>query len=141
MAVLESISARQLEQALSREYRQYLTGHLQRPQPHLQHIEDDIEVGISHYREFTADKPHIHPVATEHGYVLEGSLRLLLLDGSHREVQFDAGDFFVLQPGVGYATKNAPGTKILFIKSPGVNDKQELAPTEEVTAWLSAWDV
>ena len=140
MAILESISRQQLEQALEKEYRQYLTGHLQRPHPHLQHIEDDIEVGISHYKEFTADKPHVHPVATEHGYVLEGSLRLLLLDGSDREAQFNAGDFFVLQPGVGYATKNAAGTKILFIKSPGINDKQELPLTEKVTTWLSAWD-
>ena len=141
MDVLESITRQQLEQALAKEYRQYLTGHLQHPQPHLQHIEDDIEIGISHYREFTADKPHVHPVATEHAYVLEGSLRLLLLDGSNREAQYNAGDFFVLQPGVGYATKNAAGTKILFIKSPGTNDKQTLTPTEEVTAWLSAWDV
>ena len=46
---LEWIRGEALENALAQEYRQYLTGHLQRPQPHLPHIEDDSEVGISHY--------------------------------------------------------------------------------------------
>ena len=137
---LEWIRGSQLDDALSREYRQYLTGHLHRPQPYLQHIEDDIEVGISHYRTFTADKPHVHPVATEHGYILQGSLRLRLLDGSNTEQEFHAGDFFVLQPGVGYATKSAPDTKILFIKSPGINDKTEVPVNEELAQWLSSWD-
>lgn len=137
---LEWIRGVDLDAALSREYRQYLTGQLQRPQPHLQHIEDDIEVGISHYRTFTADKPHVHPVATEHGYILQGCLRLLLLDGSDTEQEFHAGDFFVLMPGVGYATKSAPDTKILFIKSPGINDKTDAPVTEELARWLSSWD-
>ena len=137
---LEWIRGEALENALAQEYRQYLTGHLQRPQPHLQHIEDDIEVGISHYRTFTADKPHVHPVATEHGYILQGCLRLRLLDGSEQEQEFHAGDFFVLQPGIGYATKSAPGTKILFIKAPGINDKTDVPVTEELTRWLSSWD-
>ena len=126
---LEWIRREALENALAQEYRQYLTGHLQRPQPHLQHIEDDIEVGISHYRTFTADKPHVHPVATEHGYILQGCLRLRLLDSSEQEQEFHAGDFFVLQP-----------TKILFIKAPGINDKTDVPVTEELTRWLSSWD-
>lgn len=129
-----------LDQALSKQYRQYLTGHLQRPQVHLQHIEDDIEIGISHYREFTADTPHMHPIATEHSYILQGSIKVLLLEGEPREYRFDAGDFFVLRPGIGYATKNAPDTKILFIKAPGINDKTEIPVTDELSRWLSSWD-
>ena len=140
MAELEIIRGAALEYALGKEYRQYLTGHLQRPQKHLQHIEDDIEIGISHYREFTADTPHMHPVATEHSYVLQGSIKVLLLEGEPKEYRLNAGDFFVLQPGVGYATKNAPDTKVLFIKSPGINDKTVVPVTDTVKTWLSTWE-
>ena len=140
MEALEFISRMNLDAALALEYRQYLTGHLQREQKHLCHIDDDIEIGISHYKEFTADKPHLHPIATEHGYVLQGAVKVLLLDGSNKSYQFGAGDFFVLRPGIGYATKNAADTKILFIKSPGLNDKTEVPVTEQVAQWLSGWD-
>ena len=103
-------------------------------------VDDDIEIGISHYRVFTADKPHMHPVATEHSYVLQGSMKMRVLDGSGEELRFDAGDFFVLRPGVGYATKNAADTKILFIKAPGINDKTEVEIDEETARWLSSWE-
>ena len=140
MSPMEIIRKAELDQALEKQYRQYLTGHLQYPQEHLQHVEDDIEVGISYYREFTADTPHMHPIATEHGYVLQGSVKVRLLLEEPREYQFDAGDFFVLRPGIGYATKNAPNTKVLFIKSPGVNDKTKVEITEETKKWLSSWE-
>lgn len=140
MESLEIIRGANLNQALEKEYRQYLTGHLQRPQEHLKHIDDNIEIGISHYREFAADTPHMHPVATEHSYVLQGSIKVLVLEEDPREYQFDAGDFFVLKPGIGYATKNAPGTKILFIKAPGINDKTIIPVTDALARWLSSWD-
>lgn len=140
MESLEIIRGANLSQALEKEYRQYLTGHLQRPQEHLKHIDDNIEIGISHYREFAADTPHMHPVATEHSYVLQGSIKVLVLEEDPREYQFDAGDFFVLKPGIGYATKNAPGTKILFIKAPGINDKTIIPVTDALARWLSSWD-
>lgn len=137
---LEIIRGATLDQALEKEYRQYLTGHLQYPQPHLQHVEDDIEIGISHYREFTADKPHVHPVATEHSYVLQGSIKFMVLEPVPTEYRFDEGDFFVLRPGVPYATKNAPDTKVLFIKAPGTNDKTTVPVTPELSRWLSSWE-
>lgn len=140
MTSLEIIRGAALDYALGKEYRQYLTGHLQRPQAHLKHVDDDIEIGISHYREFTADTPHMHPVATEHSYVLQGSVKMLLFGEEPREYQLNAGDFFVLRPGNGYATKNAPDTKVLFIKSPGINDKTLVPVTEDVKKWLSTWE-
>lgn len=130
-----------LDSALNHEYRQYLTGHLERPQEYLQHIDDDIEIGISHYKVFTADKPHIHPNCTEHSLVLQGNIRVRLLDGSQEEYEFQEGDFFLLRPGIPYATKNAPDTRILFIKSPGINDKVLVEIDDETEEWLSAWDV
>lgn len=137
---MEILRASEIEQALEQEYRQYLTGHLQKPQPYLPHIDDDIEVGMSLYKEFTADMPHVHPLCTEHGYVLKGKLKLLLLDGSGQEFEYHQGDFFVLRPNVPYASKNDADTKILFIKHPAVNDKKLVEIDEATRKWLSAWE-
>ena len=136
---MKYIKRKQIDEALAWEYRQYLTGHLSRKQC-LPHIDDDLEIGISYYKEFTADLPHVHPVATEYAYVLSGSIRCLLLDGSGKEFQFNKGDFMLLPPGLGHATKNKAGTKVLFIKAPGINDKTLLEPDEEVRKWLESWD-
>lgn len=137
---MEILRSEQIEEAIKKQYRQYLTGHMEYPQKYLRNIEDDIEIGISQYDEFTADKPHMHPVATEHGYVLEGALKVKLLDGSGAEYEFKKGDFFLLRPDIPYATKNAPGSRILFIKSPGGNDKRLVEVTPETEQWLSSWD-
>ena len=130
---------KQIDAALDKEYRQYLTGHLGLPQI-LDHYEEDAEIGMSYYKEFTADKPHMHPICTEHAYVLEGALRILLLDGSKKEYEFLPGDFFALEPDVPYAGKNKAGTRILFIKTPGANDKTLVEPDAYTLQWLSQWD-
>lgn len=133
------IRAAEIDNALAKEYRQYLTGKLSREQKHLKHIEDDIEIGVSYYESFAADTPHVHPVATEHGYVLQGSIKMRCTD-SAEEYEFSAGDFFVVPVGVPYASKNAPGTKVLFIKSPGINDKTPVDVDQETENWLLQWD-
>lgn len=130
-----------LDSALDAKYRIYLTGMLQNPQHELEYIEDDIEIGISRYKKFTPDVPHMHPVATEHAYVLEGSMRVKLLDGSGKEYEINAGDFFVLRPQNAYATKNQAGTTVLFVKSPGGNDKYVVEVDEETKKWLGSWDL
>lgn len=134
------LRAGQIEEALDQNYRQYLTGRLERPQEKLDCVEDDIEVGISRYERFTADQPHRHPRATEHVYVLEGEVRIRLLDGTGREYRLGPGDFFLLRPGEAYASKNTAGTRVLFIKAPGGNDKQPLKPDPDTAAWLKSWD-
>ena len=137
---MEYLKKETIEEALSLSYRQYLTGHLQRPQPFLRHIEDDTEIGISYYKEYMADVPHVHTIAAEHAFVLSGSVRCRLLDGSGMELQFDAGDFFTFRPGEAHATKNAPGTKVLFIKVPGVNDKTPVEVDMDTHRWLESWE-
>ena len=137
---MEYIKKETIDDALAKEYRQYLTGHLKRPQPYLQHIDDDTEVGISLYQEFTADQPHVHPVVTEHGYVLSGCVRCRILDGSGTEMEFHEGDYFLLRPGEAHATKNAAGTKVLFFKVPGMNDKTLVDVDEDTREWLASWD-
>ena len=129
------LRAGQVEAALDKNYRQYLTGRLERPQKELDCLEDDIEVGMSRYDCFTADVPHRHPMATEHVYVLEGEVRVRLLE-SGQEYRLERGDFFLLRPGVAYASKNAAGTRVLFIKAPGGNDKQPVEPDRAPAAWL-----
>lgn len=130
----------EISQALQKQYRQYLCGRLEKPQPYLEHIEDDIEVGISWYQSFKADQPHIHPICVERTYVLEGCIRFRLLDGSGKTFELQQGDFFILPPNTPYVTKNTAGTKVLFIKSPGTNDKLLVEVDQETEKWMSAWD-
>ncbi len=136
---VEVIKNAEISQALGQRYRQYLTGHLENPQPELQHIDDDIEVGISNYEQFTADTPHVHPKCTEHVYVLQGSLKMRILE-TGEEILLNQGDFLVLRPNTPYATKNAPNTKILFIKHTATNDKTLVDIDDETREWLKSWE-
>ena len=123
---MEILKGKSIEDALSKEYRQYLAGRLKKEQPFLKHIDDDIEIGISNYVTFTADKPHMHTQCTEHNYVLRGKMKVKLLDGSCEEYEF--------------SEKNEAGTRVLFIKSPGINDKTEVAVDVETQRWLLSWE-
>ena len=134
------IRQKAISDALRKEYRQYLTGNLLKEQKYLKHIEEELEIGISYYQEFTADIPHNHPKVTEHGLVLKGSIKMKILDGSEQILQFDEGDFFVVPAGVAHATKNDEETKVLFIKSPGGNDKTPVEVDEQTREWLSKWE-
>lgn len=136
---MEYITADELTYAFAHSYRHYLTGNLTRPQPDLKHFEDDIEIGMSEYLEFTADLPHVHPVATEHCYVLSGAVRVRCFEQEMSEHEFQAGDFFMIRPGIPHASKNAPGTRILFIKSPGTNDKTLFEVDADTNRWLMCW--
>lgn len=137
---MELIRREQLEAALSQGYRQYLTGHLTHPQE-LEHIPNDIEIGISNYDKFTADVPHVHPVATEQAFVLRGYVRIRCFEkGGVEETEAKTGDFFLIRPGVRHATKNAAKTCVLFIKSPGINDKTPFEADPDTLTWLSSWD-
>ena len=138
---MEIIKGTDIENALSVEYRQYLSGHLSKPQALLNYIDADIEIGMSKYDDFTADVPHVHPVCTEYGYVLEGQLKVRILDGSGKEYVLSSGDFFVVRPGIPHASKNAPNTKVFFVKSPGVNDKTVCSVDAETEKWLSKWEI
>lgn len=92
---IKLLDNQKIENALTHEYRQYLTGYLQRPQEFLPCIPADIEVGISFYHEFTVDKPHYHSCAVEYNYVLQGCIKIRLLDEPIEEYEFHPGDFFI----------------------------------------------
>lgn len=108
--------------ALLSNKRQYLVGRLGLPQM-LEHVDDpDVEIGISQYEEETYEAPHWHPIQTEYNYVLAGSTTYTEIIGG-TTYHFSSGDFYAISPRTCYEQQAAPGTKILFIKKPSVNDK------------------
>ncbi len=128
---------KKIEEVTSIDYRQYFAGHLERPQL-IDSIDDDVEIGISNYKEFTADKPHVHPVCSEYGYIISGATKVLLLD-TKEEYTLREGDLFHISKGTPYASKNKKGTKVLFIKTPSNNDKTLVEITEDLDKWMKTW--
>lgn len=130
---------KEIENALDKEKRQYLVARLDFPQALADRIKGDIEIGISDYPVFTADKPHVHPVCTDYSYVLEGQVKIMLLDGSGEKHTFRKGDFYMIPPGMPHVTKNCKGTRVLFVKSPSINDKTLVEVGPDVLEWLGKW--
>lgn len=129
-----------LENILKEKYRVYLCGDLATPQETLECIYDDkLEVGTSYYSEFTADAPHYHTHATEYNFVVSGRVKLFLFD-KNESYEFEQGSLYVLPPNTRYATKNAPGTQVLFIKCPGGMDKVLYEADGPLQGWLGSWD-
>lgn len=95
-------------------------------------------MGISFYQQFTADLPHFHAIVTEYNYIISGSSKILLLD-EHEEITLETGSLFVFPPMTKYIAKHQAGTKILFFKSPGGNDKQLIDMTKELHTWCQSW--
>jgi 8-oxo-dGTP diphosphatase len=116
------IASRDVQAALLSNKRQYFVGKLGLPQM-LKHIDDsDVEIGISQYDKETYEKPHWHPIQKEYNYLLAGSTTYTeIITGD--TYQFCEGDFYAISPGTCYEQKVEPGTQILFIKKPSVNDK------------------
>ena len=129
-------SGQEIDEALRNITRQYLVGDLQKPQA-LHHIPSSlIEIGITRYEnEGKLEPPHWHKQAFEFQYMTAGLTAYLDLTTAEEHV-FRKGDFYVIQPGVVYAQKSAPGTEILFIKVPPGNDKVPVDTTPEVEAWF-----
>lgn len=50
--------------------------------------------------------------------------------------EFKQGDFYAILPGTAYAQRVKAGTKILFIKTPSINDKELVEIDEEKQQWL-----
>jgi quercetin dioxygenase-like cupin family protein len=128
-----------IEASLAGTTKQYLAGVLGRPQE-LDHLPyGDVEVGLASYEENCADQPHMHAEQREYQYVLSGRVLLRDLDtGTTHELS--AGDFYVVDPGVRHAQKQAAGTRILFFKHPAGNDKVVIDPDAELAGWLAYLD-
>jgi mannose-6-phosphate isomerase-like protein (cupin superfamily) len=135
---MEYIAGSELNKALQSDYRVYLCGNLCKPQ-NMKWIPDgELEIGISFYKEFTADKPHFHAANTEYNYVINGMTKLLLIDYGE-EFIFEEGSLFIIPPHTKYASKHIGGTRIIFVKNPGGNDKKLVDINKALTEWLKSW--
>lgn len=132
---IKKINSEKINQSLIHNDRQYLVGNLKGIQA-LQHIHDDnIEVGISLYKEFKADIPHIHSEVTEYQFILDGYSEIKNLI-TNEVIQLNEGDFYIVYKGTPYAQKSSENTKIIFFKYPGINDKKIIEVDEETKEWL-----
>ncbi len=138
MQHFEILPENEIEASLQESSRQYLAGELALPQL-LSYIHDkDVEAGITNYKKFTVEQPHRHLRTSEYMYMLSGESIYLNLTTSE-EHHVKQGDFFVIRKDIVYAQKSKAGTKILFFKYPGGNDKVSVPTTQDLSRWYSVW--
>ena len=137
--MFQKITSESIQNALMGNTRQYITGRLKLKQA-LDHIDDEnIEIGVTDYKEYTAEHPHTHKVAFEYQYMISGKTKYLDTD-TDEETYYEAGDFYKIEPGTKYAQKSVGGTTILFIKTPPGNDKVTIETNDTVKQWLERWE-
>lgn len=133
------IKEEEISSGLEQSSRVYLCGNLKMGNT-VEHIPtDSYEIGVTQYSEFSADKAHIHTFNTEYNYVLEGSIKIFLID-EKKEVLLKKGDLFVINVGEPYMGKALPGTKVIFSKVPGGNDKKLIEIDKKMTEWCKSWE-
>lgn len=135
---MEYICGDELFQALEKEPRVYLCGELKKPQSMKWISDGDNEIGMSFYKDFTHDAPHLHTTAKEYNFVISGCTKVLLID-SGKTYTFGEGSLFVIPPMTKYASKHSGGTRVLFFKSPGGNDKHLIQIDAYTAEWLAEW--
>lgn len=114
--------------------RQYLAGDLKKPQRLPFFETESLEIGITSYDGFSSEPSHRHTVADEYQYMLSGRTQYMDVDTGDIH-EYIKGDFYKINTGTSYAQRSKPGTKILFIKVPSINDKELLEETEAVSSW------
>lgn len=136
---MKTISSKEIKESLESQIRVYLCGDLHQ-ESNLRHIATEgFELGISDYKDYTFEKAHIHRFNHEYNYVLEGQIKIFLLR-EKREYLFEKGDLFVIEPDEPYVGKSAAGTRTLFAKVPGGNDKVMVPMPEVLMHWGLSWD-
>ena len=137
---LKFFDSEKIDDVLQKTSRVYLTGHLETPQKLLEHFDDiKSEMGISQYDDYTPELPHMHTLNTEFNFVINGPVKVLLVEtGEEHTIQ--AGGMFIIEQNMPYCTKVKAGSRVVFFKTPGGNDKQ-LVPISKATArWMDSWD-
>ncbi len=128
------ISESEIRSSLKDTTRQYFAGDLQKPQNLVFLRRDDIEIGITDYKDYNEEQPHFHTVVTEFQYMIDGWTKYKDLD-TGEVFEFKKGDFYAIRTGTKYAQKSKKGTKILFIKVPSSNDKKTVETDESTDSW------
>lgn len=136
---MDVIRNQEIESGFEGTRRIYLCGNLQKPNA-IDHIRTDAyEIGISNYARYTFEQAHLHAFNDEYNFVLEGHIKILLLNEG-REYEFGKGDLFVIHPNEPYVGKELPGTRTIFSKFPGGQDKVLVDVSDAVLAWGQSWD-
>lgn len=139
MSDFDVIKSEDINKAFESEQRQYLTGDLKLPQI-LQHINDEnVEIGISRYKEYEIENPHYHNKVSEYHIILKGETKYVNVT-ENKEYVFKSGDFYIIRPNTVYIQKSLKGTELMFIKVPGCNDKVKCEVTDKMRDWFKHWD-
>lgn len=129
----------EIDKGLKSFQRTYLCGNLKNSTEAKYIKTDGYEIGITEYSKFTFEKPHLHTFNNEYNYVIEGQIKVLLLN-EKRERLFLKGDLFVITPNEPYVCKGVAGTRIIFSKVPGGNDKVLVETSLEIEQWGKDWN-
>ena len=136
---MKTVNGKQVRKSLSERIRVYLCGDLSAPEDFEFVKTDGLEIGISHYDSFVAEKAHLHKWNHEYNFVKSGSVKVYNFD-EEKEYEFHKDDMYVVEPNMRYVTKAQPGTEVIFVKSPGGDDKELLPVTGEIANWSKNWD-
>lgn len=136
---MDIIKRQDIEKGLEETGRVYLCGNLKKANG-IKHITTEgYEIGISDYAVYTFEKAHVHSFNREYNYVLEGAVKVFMLE-ERKEYIFEKGDLFILNKGEPYVSKCYPGTRTFFSKNPGGNDKVFVEMDEALIRWGETWD-
>lgn len=139
MSSFEIIKSKEIDKAFESETRQYITGKLSLPQA-LNYLEDEnVEIGISRYKEYKIEKPHYHTEVSEYHIILEGETKYVNVT-ENEEYIFKKGDFYIIRPNTIYIQKSTAGTELMFIKVPGKNDKINCELNDKMKVWFNEWN-
>lgn len=130
------LTSDEIMSAFAQNDRQYLQGNLKREQelPYIHN--ENSEIGISYYREFSYDDVHYHEKITETNYILEGKIGMKIVD-TGEEFVVEQGGIFSIPPKVPHIMKAKPETKIIFFKDYAANDKRIVdMDMSELKEWL-----
>lgn len=130
-----------IDKALESEKRVYLVGNLAFPTA-LEGVigSDNSELGITDYKKYALEKPHHHATNVEYNYVIKGSVKGIIIK-EEKEYIFNEGDLYVIMTNEAYITKAKKGTKVIFSKVPGGNDKVVVdIKSKEIEKWGQDFD-
>ncbi|MCR5054066.1 MAG: cupin domain-containing protein [Lachnospiraceae bacterium] len=134
------IPADEINGALKHTFRQYIQGNLKQDQDISFIRTGDSEIGISDYKEYSHDDPHYHDKVMETNYVISGKVCMRIID-TNEDYVIEAGGVFSIPPHVKHVLKIKAGTRIIFVKTPSINDKHVLDFDElDLNAWFEDED-
>lgn len=134
MGKFEVLKNKEIIESLQGVTRQYLAGNLKKPQILPFFRTESLEIGITSYDEYSSEPSHKHTVADEYQFMLSGRTQYMDVDTGEIH-EFIKGDFYKINAGTSYAQRSKPGTEILFIKVPSINDKESVEESESVLSW------